>query len=127
VGGRIDLLRALDPELRPGRFVFVSLPTVPTGIEPMATIREPEGVSMVLPAENAEAMGLPFEFEAAMITLRVDSALDAVGLTASVSSALADAGIPCNVVAGYHHDHLFVPHAFGEEAVGVLTALADRT
>jgi hypothetical protein len=69
-------------------------------------------------------MGLQFEFEAAMITLQVHSALDAVGLTAAVSSALADAGIACNVVAGYHHDHLFVPYERGEEAVAILTALA---
>jgi uncharacterized protein len=28
----------------------------------------------------------------------------------------------CNVVAGYYHDHLFVPHERGAEAVGLLQA-----
>jgi hypothetical protein len=127
MNSRSESLRCLDPELRPGRFVFASLPAIPTGIEPVATVMESEGVSLVLPADRAEIMGLRCEFVAAMITLRVHSALDTVGLTAAVSSALADAGIACNVVAGYHHDHLFVPHERGEEAVAILTALAQRS
>ena len=45
----------------------------------------------------------------ARITLTGHSALDGVGLTAAVASALADAEIPCNMVAAFHHDHAFVP------------------
>jgi hypothetical protein len=127
VGSQSELLRGLDPQLRPGRFVFASLSSIPNGLEPVATVLEPEGMSLVLSADRAENMGLRCEFVAAMITLRVHSALDAVGLTAAVSSALADAGIACNVVAGYHHDHLFVPHERGEEAIAILTALAQRS
>jgi hypothetical protein len=54
----------------------------------------------------------------------VHSALDAVGLTAAVSRALADAGVSCNVIAGAHHDHLLVPFERGEEALAVLRGLA---
>ena len=43
--------------------------------------------------------------------LQVHSALDGVGLTAAVAGALAAAGIACNVIAAFHHDHLFVPAA----------------
>jgi hypothetical protein len=57
------------------------------------------------------------------ITLTVPSALDGVGLTAAVATALADAGIPCNVVAAFHHDHLFVPAAMAKRAVRVLLDL----
>ncbi|HEY2126699.1 MAG TPA: hypothetical protein VGH77_05895, partial [Streptosporangiaceae bacterium] len=39
---------------------------------------------------------------------------------------LARAGLSCNVIAGYHHDHLFVPHDRSAEAVTVLEALARR-
>ena len=52
------------------------------------------------------------------------SALDAVGLTAVVAAALADDGIPANVVAGFHHDHVFVPVDRGRAAMLVLAALS---
>jgi hypothetical protein len=61
---------------------------------------------------------------AGWITLRVTSALDAVGLTAAVAGELAQAGLSCNVIAGYHHDHLFVPYDRAPSAVAVLEALA---
>ena len=44
------------------------------------------------------------------MTLEVRSALGALGLSAAVTGALCEPGISCNVVAGYHHDHLLVPH-----------------
>lgn len=62
---------------------------------------------------------------AAWIALQVHSALYAVGLTAAVSSALAEAGVSCNVIAGYHHDHLLVPFERGQEALTILRALVD--
>ncbi|MFD4182275.1 ACT domain-containing protein [Rhodococcus sp. NPDC058514] len=64
------------------------------------------------------------ERDLAWLTLRVHSALDAVGLTAAVSSRLAEVGISCNVIAGYHHDHLLVPVDDAAAAVEALTALA---
>jgi uncharacterized protein len=60
------------------------------------------------------------------ITLTVNSSLDGVGLTAAVSQALAEQGIPCNVVAAAHHDHLFVPERRAEETVLILESLAKR-
>lgn len=115
--------RLLDPVLRQGRFVFVSLPALPPGLTPVATVAEPEGLSAVLSLEEAAELGIAHDFVAAMVTLRLDSALDAVGLTAAVSTALARAGIACNVVAGYHHDHLFVPYERVEEALAILGGL----
>ncbi len=61
---------------------------------------------------------------AARITLRVHSSLDAVGLTAAFATALADAGLSCNVLAGSFHDHLFVRYDDGPRAVTVLQRLA---
>jgi len=55
----------------------------------------------------------------------VHSALEGVGLTAAVTSALADMGIACNVVAGFHHDHLFVPWQRREEALDALRRLSQ--
>ena len=62
-------------------------------------------------------------FRSAWITLRVHSDLAAVGLTAAFARALADAGIACNVVAGVHHDHLFVPADRAGDALAALRAL----
>ncbi|WP_405802893.1 ACT domain-containing protein [Streptomyces halstedii] len=120
------LLRGMRPELNPGRYVFTTPESgqVPSCVTPVVTVSEPEGLTLVLPEHQAVASRLPYDFVAGWITLRVHSALDAVGLTAAVSLALTDAGVSCNVVAGHHHDHLFVPYERAGEAVGVLEALA---
>jgi hypothetical protein len=47
-----------------------------------------------------------------------------VGLTAAVSGVLADAGISCNILAGFHHDHLLVPEDDLDSALEVLVNLA---
>ncbi len=120
-----QLLAAMEPQLQPGQFVFVTLPS-PTEVPALATVHEAEGLAHVLRRGDADDHGLSYEFVAAWITLRVRSALDAVGLTAAVSTALADAGISCNVLAGYFHDHLLVPSERAAEAVQVLRRLSDR-
>ncbi|GAA2992042.1 ACT domain-containing protein [Streptomyces fulvorobeus] len=123
------LLRSMRPELNPGRYVFTTVPdgVVPAGTTPVVTVTEREGLTVVLPEAEADAAGLAYDYVAGWITLRVRSALDAVGLTAAVSLALTDAGLSCNVVAGYHHDHLFVPHERATEAVAVLERLAAES
>ena len=120
------LLTQMQPVLNPGRYVFAALPADLT-LDPehvIATIREPEGRSAILPEPVAREHGLPVAFVAAWITLAVHSDLAAVGLTAAVSRALARAGIGCNVVAGVHHDHLFVPLGQAEQAMDALRALS---
>lgn len=119
------LLRHLDPVLMPGVQVFARLPpgAEPTGLPLLASFREAEGWSVVLAEAEAQAAGLEAGFRAEWIALRVHSDLAAVGLTAAVSSALAAAGIACNVIAAFHHDHLFVPDGQGEAALGVLHGL----
>lgn len=77
---------------------------------------------MIVPARPGD----PDHLVMRQITLDVHSALDGVGLTAAVASALSDHGIACNVVAAHHHDHVFVPEAWAEEALTVLRDLAAR-
>ncbi|MFD9600483.1 ACT domain-containing protein [Streptomyces sp. NPDC057908] len=123
------LLSGMRPELNPGRHVFTTAPdgVMPEGVNPVVTVTEPEGLTMVLPEAEAVSAGLRYDYVAGWITLRVHSALDAVGLTAAVSLALTDVGLSCNVVAGFHHDHLFVPYDRAAEAVDVLKALAAES
>ncbi|MFG3200857.1 ACT domain-containing protein [Streptomyces sp. NPDC048192] len=120
------LLRDLRPELNPGRYVFTTAEGgVPSGVSPVVTVAEQEGLTLVVPQAEADGAGMAYDYVAGWITLRVHSALAAVGLTAAVSRALADAGLSCNVVAGFHHDHLFVPYEDAEHAVEVLRRLAQ--
>jgi hypothetical protein len=86
-------------------------------------IQESEGTTLVVTVDEAREFGIDVEFEVAWLTLTVFSSLEAVGLTASFSAALAAAGIACNVLAGYHHDHLLVPVDRADEAIAVLRAL----
>ncbi|MEK2488643.1 ACT domain-containing protein [Kitasatospora purpeofusca] len=122
------LLRDLRPVLNPGRYVYCTLPTkVPAGLRPVVTVAEPEGVTVVVAQEEADALGLGYEYVAAWITLRIHSALEAVGLTAAVATRLAEEGLSCNVVAGYHHDHLFVAADDAERVLGALEKLSTRS
>ncbi|MEU9701710.1 ACT domain-containing protein [Streptomyces sp. NPDC047981] len=121
------LIAGMRPELNPGRYVFTTVDgPAPAGVVPVVTVAEQEGVTLVVRQEEADAAGLAYDYVAGWITLRVHSALDAVGLTAAVATALADAGLSCNVVAGFHHDHLFVEHSGAERALAVLHGIADR-
>lgn len=123
------LLSSLSPRLNDGRYVYTHCPAdqgLPNGVVPVVTVREDEGVTLVLAQEQADALALPYEFVAAWITLQVHSALEAVGLTAAVSQALAEAGISTNVVAGFAHDHLFVPYDRAPDAMAALSTLTTR-
>ena len=124
------LLASLEPVQRPGTFVFAVVEdAAPVGaVVPEATVREEEGLTVVLRREEADRLGVAYDHVGAWITLRVHSALDAVGLTAAVSAALAGAGLSCNVIAGYHHDHLLVPADRAHEAITVLAGMSrDQT
>ena len=119
------MIAGMAPQRRPGTFVFC---TGAAQVHPaaVATMREAEGLSQVLPLAEALAAGFGTGLPMAQITLTVHSALDGVGLTAAVSAALADAGVPCNMIAGYHHDHLFVPEAFADAALAALHVAAEH-
>jgi hypothetical protein len=122
------LLSGMAPHLNPGRYVFTCVPGgVPDGVSPVVTVAESEGLTLVVRQEEADGVGLAYDYVAGWITLRVHSALEAVGLTAAVAAVLAEAGIGCNVVAGFHHDHLFVPYDRVLAAIELLDALAARS
>lgn len=118
------LLRTLAPERQPGDYVYASLPTLRADLDPALAFREQEGWTLVLRREVAEASAIDYTFPCAWLTLRVHSSLQAVGLTAAVADALADAGIACNAVAAYYHDHLFVPLDRADEAIELLRRLS---
>lgn len=123
-----NMLATMQPILQPGEYVFCTVtgPSVFTPQEILGLFREPEGYTVIVPRSLADQRHLPYSFVATWITLSVHSSLEAVGLTAAFSSALARANISCNVVAGYYHDHIFVAKPDAEKALQVLQNLADR-
>lgn len=123
------LLKHMTPQLHEGEYVFctVSDPGQINLQDIIGTFREKEGTTLILSRETADRLQLPYTYIAAWITLTIHSSLEAVGLTAAFSTALAKAGISCNVVAAYYHDHIFVPAADAEKAIQVLKALTINT
>jgi uncharacterized protein len=122
------LLRGLSPTLNPGEYVFCTVgeEQVLQGLRPLGSFQEREGLTVILERSQADRLQLSYAYVAAWITISIHSALEAVGLTAALSTALAQAGISCNVVAGFYHDHLFVGAAEGPRALQVLRELAAR-
>lgn len=100
---------------------------VPPGVD--AVITEPgEGaVTVICTGDDLAARGWRSVFPAVWLTLDVHSSLLAVGLTAAVSTALARAGIPANMISGFHHDHILVPEDRADEAVSCLRHLSRES
>jgi hypothetical protein len=121
------MLASLEATKRPDEYVYALVdhddPVVSLAA---ATIAEDEGLTVVLRRVDADTHGVPYEFVAAWLTLTVHSSLEAVGLTSAFSRALGEASISCNVIAGFHHDHLLVPAADAGRALTVLQGLRDQ-
>lgn len=118
------LLRSMRPEVLSGEWFFATVDSA-SDVTAAATVREPEGLSVVVDRAEAERIGASTLHAYRWITLRVHSSLDAVGLTAAVSAAFTARGISCNVIAGAFHDHLLVPAARVDDAMAALAALAE--
>ena len=120
------LIKNMQPILNEGQYVFCSMRSQ-SAIDFHRIVfffREQEGVTIVLEKSYADVKKYEYASVFAWITLHIHSSLDAVGLTAAFSKALADNHISCNVVAGYYHDHIFVPYDLAQQAVDVLRKLS---
>lgn len=122
-----DLLTSMQPELVDQVFVFCTVKErldQYIALEPVATFIEQEGLTLVLTKDKADKANLAYEGLFQQITLTVHSSLDAVGLTAAVSTKLASKGISANVIAAYYHDHIFVPSEQAGQALLALKTLS---
>lgn len=124
------MIAGMAPEMADGAFVFciTSDPAVAAAcaVQAVSKFVEAEGDSFILPLPEAERLGFDCSLPMRMITLTVHSALDGSGLTAAVSSELATLNIPCNMVAAFCHDYLFVPDQCADRAFEALVALQGR-
>ena len=116
----------MHPNLNDGEYVFCTIPTALV-IDPsriIGSFKETEGLTVILDKNVADSLHLNYTFIAAWITLTVHSSLEGVGFTAAFSNALAKAGIGCNVIAAYYHDHIFVPVKDTAKAMETLRRLS---
>ena len=119
------LLATMEPQLYPGEYGFACLAALPAGLAVFATVAEDEGLTVVAQVSDLAAAGVEYQGGWARISLTVQSDLAAVGLTAAIATALTGQGISANVIAGFHHDHVFVQAARAAEAVAVMRGLAS--
>ncbi len=123
------LIKSMKPLLHDGEYVFCTFPgnELPDIKDFICLFREAEGLSVIMDKKTADEKKLPYTFIASWITLMVHSSLEAVGLTAAVSKALAEKNISCNVVAGFYHDHIFVARRDTERAMRALCGMGTGT
>lgn len=122
-----QLIKGMDPVLTDQQWYYCSV----DDIQPyqhllqhtFAMINETESVTLILPPEHAELIGQHTTAAFRRIELQVFSSLEAVGLTAVISQCLREQNISANVVAGYHHDHIFVPEKDADKAIAALNLL----
>ncbi|MBR1125649.1 ACT domain-containing protein [Bradyrhizobium lablabi] len=122
------LLRDMRPEMQESVFVFCTVEAdkeMPTAVKPLLAFREQEGMTLVVRLEEAENLGLRYQFVSRLITLTVHSSLEAVGFLAAITTRLSEAGISVNAVSAFHHDHLFVPRHRADEALSLLQAMSS--
>ena len=121
------LLAGMKPILSDNSYVFVTCPDAAygdrAGLDPIGSFREAEGLTLIVPRQNADTAGIAYDGGYRKITLQIHSSLAAVGLTAAVAGALAQSGISANVVAAYFHDHIFVPEEKAASALKTLEKL----
>jgi uncharacterized protein len=120
------LIKNMHPLLNEGEYVFCSFPhnTDINFNKILFYFKEKEGLTIVTEKSYADEQSYAYSSTFAWITLQVHSALEAVGLTAAFSQALAEHQISCNVVAGFYHDHIFVQYPLAQHAVDVLKKLS---
>jgi len=110
------LLATLDVHVHEGVWAYRSGGASPGAV---FTFVEREGPCFIAPA----TADTPDENRWTWLELTVYSDLNAVGFLARVAGALANAGIPCNAIAGLNHDHIFVPARSAGDAKSALMAL----
>ncbi|MDO6802920.1 ACT domain-containing protein [Wenyingzhuangia sp. 1_MG-2023] len=123
-----ELIKGMTPNLKKGEYVFTTVTKFHTIDRKLifCEFKEEEGTTLVLEKKTADNLHLKYDYVASWITLMIHSSLDAVGLTAIISTELAKYNISCNVIAAYYHDHIFVNKNDAIKAIDVLNLLAKN-
>ena len=123
-----SLIKNMQPQLHEGAYVFCTVQQLSSEIiqNCIMIFKEEEAFTVILDKQYADKRAINYQYVAAWITLKVYSSLEATGFTTAFSRALSDERISCNVVAAYHHDHIFVAFKDGERAMKTLKNLSNQ-
>ncbi len=115
----------MQPVLVDKNFVFCTINRdVKLNVYPKMMFREKEGTTLILKKEQADENNLTYRGTWDLITLSVNSSLEAVGFLADITKVLAKENISVNAVSAYYHDHLFVPSSKSKQALITLKKLS---
>ncbi|MDO5747434.1 MAG: hypothetical protein Q4P66_07245 [Actinomycetaceae bacterium] len=110
-----------------GQYVYYTATTLPNGLEPFAVINEEPAHTALISVDDAKKHHISYEGETfTRIILDIEDALNTPGLTATIGQTLASLSIPCNIVTGYYHAHVFVPTSKAKDAIDMLNDLARQ-
>ncbi len=123
-----NILNNLQPELLNEEYVFITLDDsdLENKLDPIATFKEKEGLTLVITRERAQGNNLQYNSVFSCISLGVHSSLTSVGLIAAISKSLSDNGIACNVFSGYFHDHIFVQKSLSAHALELINNIKTK-
>ncbi len=126
-----EIIAHMDPVLKDGEYIFCTCPSLTAeeiaALRPICLFEEEEGTSIIVHRNIADCNNISYNGIYSLITLRVNSSLESVGLTAAVSGVLADLDISANVVAAFYHDHIFVPADRAREALKAIQSLITHS
>ena len=126
------LLTSLTVNTREGIWRFETIPSDQATWTDLVNLRDIRDIAMLfqetegLTVITSAADDTPEANQWAWLELSVYSDLQAVGFLAKVAEALSQAGIPCNAVAAFHHDHIFVPHSRSDDAKAAIESLRGQ-
>tara|TARA_B100000287_G_scaffold432926_1_gene493400 strand:+ start:1051 stop:1452 length:402 start_codon:yes stop_codon:yes gene_type:complete len=120
----------LNPELLEEEFVFCSHENSMYGafkeMQPIASIQEKEGLTLVIPKKIADKNNISYESSYKCISIGLVTSLEGYGLTAIISKSLNQNQISANIFAGKYHDHIFVPSSKADQALLILNDLKNK-
>lgn len=127
------LLKTLKVKRHDGVWRFETIDRESSSWADLVTMRSARDIAMMFMEAEGPTVILSADEETpadncwVWLELSVHSDLHAVGFLAKVAEALAAADVPCNAVAAYHHDHIFVPEAKADAAIAAIEALAKSS
>ncbi|MEW6748407.1 MAG: ACT domain-containing protein [Candidatus Micrarchaeota archaeon] len=124
----------LEPKAAEGEYYFAMVAEddlmALTGIleSVVCIFRESEGLTIVFSEdakeEVAELTGKEIMGPFALITMTAQTELNAIGILAKITDALAKEKIAVNAFSAYYHDHILVPYGKKERATAILESLS---